>query len=665
MRFSFVRSRAESRTRRFARRSAACLFVLALIAGAILGPALVICGSASADDSGSQSVLQFLGLTIRWYHLIASQQAAATDPGDLVRVNQDREVADRVVQLAFEYARAASQSADQQSGQASANGAGNDASTGSQAQRLEELSSKLNDDVQNLQGEVASLRLSLQSATGAKRQQLQGALAETQSELQLAEARRDAIQNMSEFVSGTNSYGAETTGLRAQVEQLARSVPAADTAPRSRAEQSGSAADSFSETPLPATQRVQPNGIWAVSEDLIELYRERSSLGDAIKLTRQLDESCVNLRAPYLGVLKQMSQQGDQIAKQADAANPSAYAQEKKQLDALTAQFKTSASQSLPLSEMDILLNLCQRNLADWHSDVDGQFSGDLRSLLFRLGALAAVLFFVFGIAEIWRRAIFRYVHDGRRLHVSLLVRKIVLTFAIVGVVFFTFAGEIGSVATFAGLLTAGVAVALQNVILSVAGYFFLIGKYGIRVGDQVEIAGVVGEVVDVGLVRLHLMELGKGGVPDPSGRVVAFPNSVVFQSNAGLFRQIPGTSFSWREITLTFAAENDWNQVKERVGQAVDAAYAAYKEEIEQQSSAIRKMFAVTSMATLQPKIHWSAGLSRMEATIRYPVSRQAPADADHQFMQTLMESLGREPAIKFAASSAATPQVTSEAPA
>ena len=82
-----------------------------------------------------------------------------------------------------------------------------------------------------------------------------------------------------------------------------------------------------------------------------------------------------------------------------------------------------------------------------------------------------------------------------------------------VGVIIaFTFATELGSMATFAGLLTAGVAVALQNVILSVAGYFFLMGKYGIRVGDRVQIAGVTGEVVDIGLVRLHLLELSSGG---------------------------------------------------------------------------------------------------------------------------------------------------------
>src|SRR5258707_15767020 len=96
------------------------------------------------------------------------------------------------------------------------------------------------------------------------------------------------------------------------------------------------------------------------------------------------------------------------------------------------------------------------------------------------------------------------------------------------------FATQLGSAVTFAGLLTAGIAVALQNVIVSVVAYFFLIGKYGIRVGDRVQIAGVNGEVVDIGLVRIHVMELGGPGDAQPTGRIVALSNSIVFQPTAG-----------------------------------------------------------------------------------------------------------------------------------
>src|SRR5205085_9192116 len=106
-------------------------------------------------------------------------------------------------------------------------------------------------------------------------------------------------------------------------------------------------------------------------------------------------------------------------------------------------------------------------------------------------------------VSYLWRKATFRNVHDVRRLYQFLLLRRFVVWFLIVMILAVAFASELGSLATFAGLLTAGIAVALQNVIRSVAGYFFLIGKYGVRVGDRVQIAGVTGEVVDIGLVRL------------------------------------------------------------------------------------------------------------------------------------------------------------------
>ena len=118
------------------------------------------------------------------------------------------------------------------------------------------------------------------------------------------------------------------------------------------------------------------------------------------------------------------------------------------------------------------------------------------------------MLAFVFAAAVAWRRGVLRYVHEPLRRYQLLLVRRIVCWALVVAIVGFTFATDLGSLATFAGLITAGVAVAMQSVLVSIVGYFFLIGKYGIRVGDRVQIGSVTGEVIDLGLVRLQLMEL-------------------------------------------------------------------------------------------------------------------------------------------------------------
>jgi small-conductance mechanosensitive channel len=76
-------------------------------------------------------------------------------------------------------------------------------------------------------------------------------------------------------------------------------------------------------------------------------------------------------------------------------------------------------------------------------------------------------------------------------------------------VLLFHFANELGALATVVGFAAAGIALTLQNVILSLAGYFYLNGRYGMRVGDRVQIGGIHGDVLEIGLFKMTLMELG------------------------------------------------------------------------------------------------------------------------------------------------------------
>jgi small-conductance mechanosensitive channel len=260
---------------------------------------------------------------------------------------------------------------------------------------------------------------------------------------------------------------------------------------------------------------------------------------------------------------------------------------------------------------------------------------------LIRLLLLAVALGFVLGAAELWSRAIFRYVHDARRRYQFLLIRKIVTWFAIAMVVAFAFASQLGSVATFAGLITAGVAVALQNVILSVAGYFFLIGKFGIRVGDRVQIAGVTGEVVEVGLVRLHLMELSSTGSEIPTGRVVAFSNSIVFQPTSGLFKQIPGTNFMWHEITVTLPGDSDYHQVEKDLTEVVERVFADYKDDIEGQRRQMERTLGYTSSGEFRPRTRLLFSTGGLEAVIRYPVTLQRATEIDDRITREVLDAL------------------------
>jgi small-conductance mechanosensitive channel len=219
----------------------------------------------------------------------------------------------------------------------------------------------------------------------------------------------------------------------------------------------------------------------------------------------------------------------------------------------------------------------------------------------------------------------------------------------VVVIIGFAFASELGSVVTFAGLITAGLAVAMQSVLVSIVGYFFLIGKYGIRVGDRVQIGDVTGEVIDLGLVRLHLMELGGRGTLGPTGRVVAFANSVVFQVSGGLFKQIHGVSLVWHEITLSLADGVDFSAAKSRLTAAVSEVLQDDREEIIRQTREIQRATSSNSAGDAQPRVQLSFSATGVEAHIRYPVHLQNASETDERVSRavfSVVRELGGKPA-------------------
>ncbi len=609
-------------------------------------------------DSETQNVLQFLNQTVDWYRGLAIEAQIATEPSGVLVLNDNRTAADQVVRLAFDYARAEGEILAKQS---PSNQAASQSGSAQQYQSLYQLANKLDNQIRETQTELQTLREQLATATPRKRRQIQATMAEVQSELELAQVRRDVIRNMLEFVIGAGTGNAGPTNLRTQIEALARTFPA-DLTGAAGTEQNNSTHKSVvNVTPAPSTSKAEVSGIWGLLSRVFDLSSKMRQLNDRIRRTDALAEAARQRRTPLVNQLKQLSQQGDQLAAAADTSDATQLAQQKQALDNLTAQFKQLAAAALPLSKMNVLLGLYKTNLTNWKNAIDAEYDSALKSLVLRLAILAVVLAFVIGLSELWRKTILRYVHEPRRRYQFLLLRKIVLWFVIAIVVAFAFASEIGSVATFAGLITAGVAVALQNVILSIAGYFFLIGRFGVRVGDRVQIAGVNGEVVDIGLVRLHLVELGSGGVDAPTGRVVAFSNSIVFQPN-GLFKPIPGTSFIWHEITLTVAPEGDYGIVEERLLRAVEAVFNDYRDEMAQQRRNMERTLSSAPspiVTDLTPKSRLRISESGLlEVVISYPVSLMRAAEIDDRVTRELLKEIDREPKLKLVGSG--TPSIS-----
>jgi small-conductance mechanosensitive channel len=285
-----------------------------------------------------------------------------------------------------------------------------------------------------------------------------------------------------------------------------------------------------------------------------------------------------------------------------------------------------------------VLLNQYRHNLNNWREATDRQYIEALRVLGWRVAFFALLLGIVFAAAEVWRRAVFRYVLEPRRRSRYLLLRKIVLWGLVVAILASTFVTELGSLATFAGLITAGLAVAMQSVLVSVVGYFFLIGKYGIRVGDRVQIGNVTGDVIEMGLVRLHLMEMSGAGPMSPTGRVVAFANSIIFQASGGLFKQIPGVNLAWHEITASLPTGSDHSAMKDKLVEAVKSVIKDYRDDIVRQTQTIQNAASTSDTSDPEPQVQLRFSAAGVDAIIRYPVLLTHAAEIEERVSREVL---------------------------
>jgi small-conductance mechanosensitive channel len=605
----------------------------------------------AAQAGGSEDIIPFLNQTIVWSRQLTAEQQLVSEPSDALFLNDSRQVADQVVKLAFDFARARAQALASQT----------DASAGrsqatSQYQRLIDSATKADQQVKGLQQELDGFHQQLETATGKKRTTLLAVISETEGELQLFQTRRDTLRSMLQFATGTASSGLGSGSLLSQVEELARTVPIASAENKEQSGSNSAANNSTSPAVVASRERKEaPTGILALATDLFSLRRKLRALEDNLNQTDALFQSSKNLRAPLVAKVRELTQKGDDVAGQPDSQDPKVLAQQRKDLDALTAQFKQVSASLLPLGKQSILLDIYKRTTTNWRNAVQSQYRAELKGLLLRLAVLALVLGVVLGVSEVWKRATFRYVPDLRRRYQFLLIRRIVLWCLTAIIIAIAFASELGAVTTFAGLMTAGIAVALQNVILSIAGYFFLIGKYGVRVGDRVNIAGVTGDVVDIGLVRLQMMEITGGSVPLPTGRVVAFSNAVVFQANAGMFKQIPGTNFLWHEITLTLDPKTDYRQVEQRMMAAVNKIFAEYHDKMEVQRRNVERSLN-SSIAAFSPESRLHLTQTSLEVVIRYPVDLAHAGEIDNRVTREILDALERDPSLRVQVSAGPT---------
>jgi small-conductance mechanosensitive channel len=604
--------------------------------------------STMPDDS---SVISFLGDVINWSRGLALEDQIVEQPSDVLSVSQDKYLAGRVVTVAFEFARAEA---------ALLAALGKQAPTGAtdvlpSAEVMQNRGLKLEAEFKAASARVTALKAELATAPRRKREALARQLAGAQGDLELAQARLDFFNSIGHIEKNGAESDRTRSGLLGRIAALEQSLPQKDAAA----------------TPSPADkamkQASEPSGVFAHTRHLLAMQRSMQAIGQRIDATNRLRERAQEFHQSLERLHEQIDARVQALAGQAvsGADGDSVVLKgRKKELESLQAQHTLVAKGLPPLGAEAAMLKRYATNLGQWRDSLKQRSVAELRSLVLWMIGLGLVLGAIFAGAMVWRKLTFHYVRDLHRRHQLLQLRTLAVAFFIALVLLFNFTSELGTIATVMGFAAAGIAFALQNVILSLAGHFYLTGRFGVRVGDRVELGGVRGDVISIGMVKLTLMELsGESGGRQPTGRVVVIPNSIVFQPHVNFFKQAPGTSFMWNELRLALAPDCDYRLAEKRLMEVVEQVFDRYRETVHRQCRVMERQLHV-GVEPPSPQCRLRLSQTGIEMVIRYPVEVQSAVQVADEVSRRLLDTIKQEPGLRLV-TLGSTPTIQAGAPA
>lgn len=506
---------ANTRRRWISRKCACGALVVAVLTAAFSGEV----SPAGSDLVSNQQVLAFLTQTIDWYRHRAVERQIASDSVDLAFAEDNRAVASQILELSFEFARAdASIPATSSAGDQGLRPA--PVTKSAELARFLDLENKAELASQEAKQQIEEIKAKLLTARKAERPNLQAALDATQSRLDLLQAGLASLHDVVEFVR--TSGGRQTGDLESSIDELGRSLP--------EISNPGIAGSATRNSEIFPVAKPHGSGILGLSSEVSALGNKISILDEEIGRTEKLRQSSENLRRPLSAYAsKHFPIAGDNYLQATDLH---ALEQQKAELDALRLLAKALAPAMVALDKQKVLLDDYSSHLKSWRAAIVSEDEKVWRTLISRLVLVVVVITALLATGAISRRVTDRHIRDANTRHIARVIERVVLWLTILLALAFSFATDLTSLATFFGLLTAGVAVALQSVILAALGYFVLVGRRGIKVGDRVRVSGITGDVCDIGWLQFQLAEIDDA-TQQPTGNVVRFSNSFVFASPA------------------------------------------------------------------------------------------------------------------------------------
>lgn len=229
--------------------------------------------------------------------------------------------------------------------------------------------------------------------------------------------------------------------------------------------------------------------------------------------------------------------------------------------------------------------------------------------------------------------------------------QKISLYLAVFLIIVFlinTWLNIFGSVATFLGLISAGIAIALKDPLVNMVAWLFILIRQPFKVGDRIQIGDLAGDVIDIRLFQFSVNEIGNWVDADQStGRIIHIPNGKVFtepQSN-----YTAGFQYIWHEIPILLTFESNWKKAKQILTDIVNHHGVLLSKEAEKQIKEAARTFLIF-YNKLTPIVYTTVKDSGVLLTLRYMCNPRERRGIEEKIWEDILNKFATCDDIDFA---------------
>ncbi|MBO6585195.1 MAG: mechanosensitive ion channel family protein [Gracilimonas sp.] len=281
-------------------------------------------------------------------------------------------------------------------------------------------------------------------------------------------------------------------------------------------------------------------------------------------------------------------------------------------------------------------------------TDQIADFIASSPSIAVQLVETVAIILILWVVRIIAVRVLQRNVEDKKAIYKwrkNITYIAFFIGVLIIGQIWFL---ALGSLGTFLGLLSAGIAIALKDPVTDIAAWLFLIWRKPFDIGDRIQVGNSKGDVIDIRVFKFTILEIGNWVDADQStGRVIHIPNHKVFTED--LANYTSDFEFIWNEMGVLVTFESDWKKAKKILEEVVEENMHEFVEQAREEVKKAEKSYLI-QYRYLTPIVYTSVKDSGINLSIRYLSDPRRRRGVSQAIWESILDRFDEHDDIDFA---------------